>query len=167
MCTYELENIRTGIIPRYCRASKLWVTWQELWVTALWVPDYGLNFKQYRKEKRALNPKWPIREFFKKPNWNQWGFALKSLRLWRRIIEILTQDHWDFVNQNYWDFMIKIIEILTQNRRDFNTKIIEILTLKSWFQSDFFKISTRNVRCLDKPEIPPHPKTSNKRYRVF
>ena len=93
------------------------------------------------------------------------------MRLWRRIIEILTQDHWDFVNQNYWDFMIKIIEILTQNRRDFNTKIIEILTLKSWFQPDIFKIPTRNVRCLDRPEIPPPlpppPKTSNKRYRVF
>ena len=63
--------------------------------------------------------------------------------------------------------MIKIIEILTQNRRDFNTKIIEILTLKSWFQPDFFKISTRNVRCLDKPEIPPPPRLQIKDTEYF
>ena len=55
--TYVLENIHTRIIVWYFWLSKLCVTWQELWVTALWVPDYGLNFKQYQKEKRALNPK--------------------------------------------------------------------------------------------------------------
>ena len=92
--------------------------------------------------------------------------ALGNLQKGHRF---LTQDHWDFVNQNYWDFMIKIIEILTQNRRDFNPKIIEILTLKSWFQPEFFKISTRNVRCLDKPEIcpPPRPRLQIKDTEYF
>ena len=41
--TYVLENIRTGIIQRYFKVSKLWVTWQELWVTDLWVKFYTVS----------------------------------------------------------------------------------------------------------------------------
>ena len=122
-------------------------------MTALWIPDYGLNFTPYQKEKRALNPKWPIREFFKKPTWDQWDFALKSLRLRRKIIEILTPDHWAFVKQNYWDFV-------NQNHKDFDPKsswyspkslsfypkIIKILTPKYF---DMFQNSTRNFWGFD------------------
>ena len=143
-------------------------------MTALWVTDHGLNFKQYQKEKKALNPKWPIREFFKKPTWNQWDFALKSLRLWHKIIEI----SWTkFIEISFsWT---KIMEISTQNHWDFNPKINEILILNHWdfdpkiFRNvqdrnpKFFRFGPEMIVIWMNQKFTPPPKTSNKIYRKF